>query len=43
MHVVSIWLSAWALPWLVAFPLLMVLPLVRWLTALLVETPRNSW
>lgn len=42
-HLVSIWLSAWALSWLIAFPtLLMVLPLVRRLTALLVETPTNS-
>lgn len=42
-HVVSIWLSAWGLSWLIAFPtLLMVLPLVRRLTALLVETPTNS-
>lgn len=42
-HVVSIWLSAWGLSWLIAFPtLLMVLPPVRRLTALLVETPTNS-
>lgn len=42
-HFLSIWLSAWALSWLVAFPtLLMVLPLVRRLTTLVVETPRAS-
>jgi hypothetical protein len=35
-----IWLSAWGLSWLVAFPtLLLVLPLVRRLTAALVEGP----
>jgi hypothetical protein len=34
-----IWLSAWALSWLVAFPtLLVVLPLVRRLTAAIVES-----
>lgn len=37
---VSIWLGAWALSWLVAFPtLLVVLPLVRRATAALVEPP----
>ncbi len=31
------WPSSWALSWLVAFPvLLLALPVVRWLTALLV-------
>ncbi len=35
----GIWLSAWALSWLVAFPtLLVVLPLVRRLTAAIVES-----
>lgn len=35
-----LWLSAWGLSWLVAFPtLLLVLPLVRRATAALVETP----
>lgn len=34
-----VWLSAWGLSWLVAFPvLLMVLPAVRKLTALVVRT-----
>ncbi|GHG65676.1 hypothetical protein GCM10010919_13160 [Alishewanella longhuensis] len=33
------WLSAWALSWLIAFPtLLMVLPLVKKLTAYLVHS-----
>lgn len=37
---VSIWLGAWGLSWLVAFPtLLVVLPLVRKATAALVEPP----
>ncbi len=36
---IQVWPSAWALSWLVAFPvLLLVLPLVRKLTALLVQT-----
>ena len=36
----GLWLSAWWASWLVAFPvLLVVLPLVRRVTALLVETP----
>lgn len=36
----GIWLGAWALSWLVAFPTVMVvLPLVRRLTAALVESP----
>ncbi len=34
----SLWLGAWGLSWLVAFPtLLLVLPLVRKLTGLVVE------
>jgi hypothetical protein len=36
------WPTAWALSWLVAFPtLLMVLPLVRRIVALVVESPRR--
>lgn len=36
----AIWLSAWALSWAVAFPtLLVVLPVVRRLTAAIVELP----
>jgi hypothetical protein len=36
----AIWLGAWGLSWLVAFPtLLVVLPLVRKATAALVEPP----
>ena len=36
----AIWLSAWGLSWLFAFPtLLLILPLVRKMTATLVETP----
>lgn len=36
--VVAVWLGAWGLSWIVAFPtLLMVLPLVRKATAALVE------
>ena len=35
----SIWLTAWALSWLVAFPtLLLVLPMVRRIVAALCET-----
>jgi hypothetical protein len=35
-----IWLGAWGVSWLVAFPtLLVMLPLVRRLTALFVEAP----
>jgi hypothetical protein len=35
-----IWLGAWGVSWLVAFPtLLVMLPLVRRLTTLLVESP----
>lgn len=34
----STWPSAWAISWLVAFPtLLIILPMVRWLVALVVE------
>ena len=34
-----IWLGSWAISWLIAFPvLLLVLPLVRKLTALIVKT-----
>ncbi len=34
------WLEAWGLSWLIAFPVLLVaLPLVRRLTAIIVETP----
>jgi hypothetical protein len=36
------WLKAWGLSWVVAFPtLLVVLPVVRWLAGLLVETPQK--
>ncbi|WP_426306011.1 DUF2798 domain-containing protein [Acidovorax facilis] len=36
-----LWLSAWALSWVVAFPtLLLVLPVVRRITAAIVEQPR---
>jgi len=39
-HFTSVWMGSWALSWLVAFPtLLVVLPLVRRLTGMLVETP----
>jgi hypothetical protein len=38
-HFVRLWMGAWALSWLVAFPtLLLVLPLVRRMTAALVDT-----
>ncbi len=37
----SLWLSAWGLSWVVAFPtLLVVLPLVRRLVAAMVEGPQ---
>lgn len=37
-HFFKIWLTAWGLSWLVAFPtLLLVLPVVRKLTAVLVN------
>ncbi|PXX43018.1 DUF2798 domain-containing protein [Undibacterium pigrum] len=40
-HFTSVWMGSWALSWLVAFPtLLVVLPLVRRLTGMLVEAPR---
>lgn len=36
----GIWMSAWGLSWLIAFPtLLLVLPLVRKIVGLVVETP----
>lgn len=36
----SIWWGAWALSWIVAYPvLLLILPLVRKLTTFIVETP----
>ncbi|WP_406600807.1 DUF2798 domain-containing protein [Microvirga rosea] len=36
----SLWISAWGLSWLIAFPtLLMMLPIVRRITALIVEPP----
>lgn len=35
-----IWLGAWGLSWVVAYPvLLLILPLVRKLTSFIVETP----
>ncbi|TCM64455.1 uncharacterized protein DUF2798 [Acinetobacter calcoaceticus] len=38
--VVSIWLSAWAISWIVAFPVLLVaLPIVRKISMLIVEQP----
>ena len=38
-HFLQIWPGAWALSWLIAFPvLLLVLPVVRRLTALLVRS-----
>lgn len=40
-HFLSIWMGSWALSWAVAFPtLLLVLPLVRRMTAMLVDMPR---
>jgi hypothetical protein len=39
-HFLRLWLGAWALSWLVAFPLLLVvLPLARSVTSWLVERP----
>lgn len=36
----TIWMSGWALSWLIAFPtLLLVLPLVRRIVGLVVESP----
>lgn len=38
---IAVWLSAWALSWLIAFPnLLIALPIVKKLTALLVKQPQ---
>ncbi|MCH1930726.1 DUF2798 domain-containing protein [Shewanella sp. A25] len=38
---IDLWLSAWFISWIVAFPtLLLVLPLVRKLTAAFVELPK---
>ena len=40
---VSTWPAAWALSWVIGFPtLVMVLPLVRRLVALVVETPSQK-
>ncbi|MFZ2999731.1 MAG: DUF2798 domain-containing protein [Undibacterium umbellatum] len=40
-HFLPIWMGSWALSWMVAFPtLLLVLPLVRRMTSLLIEAPR---
>ncbi|WP_329605234.1 DUF2798 domain-containing protein [Undibacterium hunanense] len=39
-HFIEIWMGSWALSWVFAFPtLLLVLPLVRRLTLLVVEAP----
>jgi hypothetical protein len=39
-HFLRLWLGAWALSWLVAFPLLLVvLPLARTVTGWFVERP----
>ena len=39
-HFVRLWLGSWALSWLVAFPLLLVvLPLAKTVTGWLVERP----
>lgn len=39
-HFLRLWLGAWALSWIVAFPLLLVvLPLARTLTGWFVERP----
>lgn len=38
-HFVAIWLGAWSISWIIAFPtLLLVLPIVRKTTAALVDT-----
>jgi hypothetical protein len=38
----AMWMSAWGLSWLVAFPtLLLALPLVRRIVGLIVEPPRG--
>lgn len=35
---INVWMSAWAISWLIAFPtLLLVLPVVRKITAILVQ------
>ncbi|WP_316194501.1 DUF2798 domain-containing protein [Bradyrhizobium sp. SZCCHNRI3052] len=40
---IATWPAAWAISWLVAFPtLLAVLPLVRRMVALVVETPKPN-
>ncbi|WP_315796924.1 DUF2798 domain-containing protein [Bradyrhizobium sp. SZCCHNRI3043] len=40
---IETWPAAWAISWLVAFPtLLAVLPLVRRIVALVVETPKPN-
>jgi Protein of unknown function (DUF2798) len=40
---VPLWLGAWEVSWLIAYPaLLLVLPVVRWLTAMLVEPPHTG-
>ena len=37
-----VWMSAWGLSWLVAFPtLLLILPLVRRIVGLVVEAPKG--
>lgn len=39
-HFLRLWLGAWLLSWVIAFPtLLMMLPLVRRATAAIVESP----
>jgi hypothetical protein len=39
-HVLRVWLGAWGISWLIAFPtLLLILPAVRRLTATLVRSP----
>jgi hypothetical protein len=39
----TLWLGAWSLSWLIAFPtLLLVLPVVRWIVTMLVEPPPAS-
>lgn len=36
----GIWLQAWGLSWLVAYPVvLMVLPIVKWIMGKIIETP----
>lgn len=37
---IYVWMSAWAISWLIAFPtLLLILPVVRKITAMLVQQP----